>query len=111
MVLLHGVLDVTIQRATNLPSTMRARVTTGLKAFCICCGGGPELMGSVDPYVCLDVGTTRRLRSRIVRNTYDPVWNEHYLINVADEAKEIKLWVKVSRQLSLPWTRGMLQAS
>lgn len=55
MVLLHGILDVTIHEAKDLPVSFSNQATGFVKRV-LCCGNLPELTGSVDPYVCLDVG-------------------------------------------------------
>jgi hypothetical protein len=94
MVLLHGILDVTIHEGKDLPVSI-ANQATGFVKRVLCCNQLPELAGSVDPYVCLDVGNTRRLRSSICQSTNDPVWNERVEVYVADEAEELRIEVKV----------------
>jgi hypothetical protein len=42
----------------DLTSTYRIQVVGCMKRY-ICCGALPQLSGSCDPYLCLDVGTTR----------------------------------------------------
>lgn len=37
----------------------------------------------------------RRLRTRFIEATHNPVWNERHEVYLADEADTIKLWVKV----------------
>ncbi|WIA08753.1 hypothetical protein OEZ85_008176 [Tetradesmus obliquus] len=93
MVLLHGILDVTIHEGKDLPMSI-ANQATGFVKRVLCCNQLPELAGSVDPYVCLDVGSTRRLRSSICQSTNDPVWNERVEVYVADEAEELRIEVK-----------------
>ncbi len=44
MELLHGVLEVVVYEAKNLPTTLRLRATGCLKTL-VCCGMGPELTG------------------------------------------------------------------
>lgn len=95
MPLLHGVLHVHVHEACDLVTTARIQTVGFLKKW-VCCGMLPELSGSCDPYLCLDVGNTRRLRTRFIPATHHPVWNEEHEVYVADEADEIKIEVKVS---------------
>jgi hypothetical protein len=44
----------------------------------------------------MDVGSTRRLRTRFIVGTHNPQWNEQHEVYVADEAEQITLEVKVS---------------
>lgn len=77
-----------------MPVSLLNRASGAVKRV-ICCGAGPHLVGSCDPYLCLDVGPTRRLRSSFCNNTHNPVWNERARVYVADEAEELRLQVKV----------------
>jgi hypothetical protein len=45
--------------------------------------------------VCTDVGKTRRLRSPIIQNSHNPVWNQKAIVYVADEAEDITVEIKV----------------
>eukprot|EP00879_Flechtneria_rotunda_P029307 GHRR01031655.1.p2 GENE.GHRR01031655.1~~GHRR01031655.1.p2 ORF type:complete len:100 (-),score=2.57 GHRR01031655.1:6-305(-) len=94
MVLLHGTLDVHVHEGKDLPASIVTR-TAGFLKRCICCNAGPELIGSCDPYLCLDVGNTRRFRSSFVRSTHNPVWGECADICIADEADHLRVEVKV----------------
>jgi hypothetical protein len=94
MVLLHGTLDVIVHEAQYLPTSLSTRVGSLVK-HALCCGYGPALVGSLDPYVCLDVGTTRRLRSSVVRASRHPRWNERCQVLLADEADSLRFQVKV----------------
>lgn len=40
----------------------------------------------------------RRLRTRFIEATHNPVWNERHEVYLADEADTIKLWVKVGQK-------------
>lgn len=66
-------------------------------------------MGKVDPYATLDIGATRRIRTRFVRDSPRNVtWNERFELYVCDEAEEFVFEVKVrarGRGAPLP-TRG-----
>eukprot|EP00882_Tetradesmus_deserticola_P024873 GHRQ01027215.1.p2 GENE.GHRQ01027215.1~~GHRQ01027215.1.p2 ORF type:complete len:112 (-),score=29.48 GHRQ01027215.1:318-653(-) len=94
MPLLHGALHVFVYQATNLAVTRRIQAVGCLKRY-ICCGMLPELSGSCDPYLCLDIGSTRRLRTRFIVGTHNPDWHEQHEVYVADEAEQITLEVKV----------------
>lgn len=96
MPLLHGVLHVHVHEACDIATTARIQTVGFLKKY-VCCGMLPDLAGSCDPYFCLDVGNTRRLRTRFIHSTHNPVWNEKHEVYLADEANEIKIEVKVSR--------------
>lgn len=100
MVLLHGVLDVTVHEGRHLPASLMTQASGALKRI-VCCGAGPQLLGSCDPYLCLDVGNTRRLRSSFCQSTHNPVWDERAEVYVADEAEELKIEVKVGGVLGL----------
>lgn len=99
MVLLHGVLDVHIIEAKDLPHSL-INQAGGLVKRVLCCNAGPSLVGSCDPYLCLDVGKTRRLRSTIIQSTTNPEWNERAEVYVADEADTIKVEIKVRTPLA-----------
>lgn len=94
MPLLHGILHVHVHEAVDIATTVRIKTVGFLKKY-VCCGMLPELSGSCDPYLCLDVGSTRRLRTRIVAASQHPVWNEKHEVYLADEAEELKIEVKV----------------
>lgn len=42
-----------------------------------------------------DVGKTRRLRSTIIQNSHEPVWNQRATVYLADEAEDLTVEVKV----------------
>lgn len=56
---LRGFAHICLQ---DLSSTYRIEVVGCMKRY-ICCGALPQLAGSCDPYLCLDVGNTRYGRS------------------------------------------------
>jgi hypothetical protein len=93
-VFLHGTLDVKIHKADNLPVTARIKATSFMKRY-VCCGMLPDVVGSCDPYCCMDVGSTRRLRSTIKVGQTSPEWYERFEVYVADEARTIEFSVKV----------------
>lgn len=95
MPLLHGVLHATIHEAVDLATTRGIQAVGCLKKY-VCCGMLPDLAGSCDPYLRLNVGGTRRLHTRFIQSTQNPVWNERFEIFLADEADELKVEIKVS---------------
>jgi Ca2+-dependent lipid-binding protein len=52
----------------------------------------------------MKVGSTRRLRTTIVTSTTDPVWEERFEVQVADEADQLTFEIKVGHS-RLPWTQ------
>ena len=46
-----------------------------------------DLVGSVDPYVVLRLGSTEH-KSSIVKKNYSPDWNEDFVFSVSDEERE-----------------------
>lgn len=97
MVLLHGVLEVTIHEANNLPNVqLSSHVKSAVSRLCMCCAAAPELIGRVDPYAVMDVGITRRARTRFIKNQPRSVkWEEQFELYLADEAEEFTFEVKV----------------
>lgn len=91
--MLHGVLHVHVHEACDIATTRRIQAVGCLKKY-VCCGMLPELSGSCDPYLCLDVGSTRRLRTRFIPASHNPVWDERHEVYLADEAEELKIEVK-----------------
>lgn len=49
-----------------------------------------DLVGSVDPYVKLKVGTDER-RSQIVKRNYSPEWNEDFEFCIHDDSQDLEL--------------------
>lgn len=49
------------------------------------------VQGTYDPLLPM----CRRLRTRFIEATHNPVWEERHEVYLADEADTIKLWVKV----------------
>jgi hypothetical protein len=67
----------------NHLATIRAQVTMLGVRWCV--------QGIYDPLLPL----CRRLRTRFIETTHNPVWEERHEVYLADEADTIKLWVKV----------------
>ena len=49
-----------------------------------------DLLGSVDPYVKLRVGTDER-SSAIIKKNYSPEWNEEFEFCIHDDSKDLEL--------------------
>jgi len=97
MPVLHGVLDLVIVEATNLPDAGVKSAASGFLRNCMqCCLSNAELMGHVDPYCVMDVGATRRVRTRFINKSPRHVqWNEQFTLYLADEAEEFVFEIKV----------------
>jgi hypothetical protein len=114
MVFLHGVLDVVIKEAKDLPASLRTRLAGGVKQYLFCgcsCLSGGALVGSCDPYTVMKVGSTRRLRSTIVSGTTAPSWEERFEVQVADEADQLTFEIKVGQVhelLAMHWEAAEL---
>lgn len=93
-VLLHGALDVHVEGAEHLPRTVATALGSFVRRF-VCCGFGPALYGSVDPYAVLEVGGTRRLRTSVKAGDTSPRWDERFDVLVADEAAQLRMVIKV----------------
>lgn len=74
----------------------------------VCCGHGPALYGSCDPYAVLEVEGTRRLRTSIIQGNPNPEWEEQFRVYVADEAQKLRIVVKVSELSDLTWVHQAL---
>lgn len=96
MPVLHGVLDLVIVEATNLPDAGVKSAASGFLRNCMqCCLSNAELMGHVDPYCVMDVGATRRVRTRFINKSPRHVqWNEQFTLYLADEAEEFVFEIK-----------------
>lgn len=60
----------------------------------VCCGMGPALYGSLDPYCVLEIEGARRLRTSVVPGETSPEWRERFEVFVADEAEALRLVIK-----------------
>ncbi|XP_022685448.1 phospholipase D beta 1 isoform X1 [Setaria italica] len=92
-VLLHGSLDIWIHDAHNLPNkdilskTVRDLICKKSKAS--------EAMTS-DPYVTVQVGSAVVARTFVIPDNENPVWSQHFVVNVAHEAAAVNFVVKDS---------------
>ncbi|OEL37519.1 Phospholipase D beta 1 [Dichanthelium oligosanthes] len=92
-VLLHGSLDIWIHEARNLPNkdilskTVRDLICKKTKAS--------EAMTS-DPYVTVQVASAVVARTFVIPDNENPVWAQHFVVNVAHEAAAVNFVVKDS---------------
>ncbi|CAN6314264.1 unnamed protein product [Urochloa humidicola] len=92
-VLLHGSLDIWIHEARNLPNkdilskTVRDLICSKKKSS--------EAMTS-DPYVTVQVGSAVVARTFVIPDDENPVWAQHFAVNVAHEAAAVNFVVKDS---------------
>jgi phospholipase D1/2 len=98
--LLYGTLDLYIHSAKNLPNMdmfserLRQVFTAGLPNIV---KTGIPIVSKViksDPYVCLILGGACLARTDVISNSSDPVWNQHFVVNVAHKVAEIEFLVK-----------------
>ena len=64
----------------------------------MCCGLGPTLYGSCDPYAVLELDGTRRLRTSVIPGDTSPEWEEQFEVYVADEVENMRVVIKVPGQ-------------
>jgi len=79
--LLHGQLRVHIVQAKDLPDTDNA-------FFNISRGD------LTDPYVELRIGDSSLLKTSVIKNCLDPVWDEHFRVPVCHYCSSLDIWVK-----------------
>ncbi|KAH7437060.1 hypothetical protein KP509_05G054500 [Ceratopteris richardii] len=102
-VLLYGKLDVTIHNASNLPNM--DSLTEGFRKCLTLCQPCIKTIPNVDvdhmkrritsdPYVCVVLQDATVARTRVVRNSADPKWDEHFEILVAHTVSEVDIIVK-----------------
>jgi phospholipase D1/2 len=105
-VLLHGDLDIRIVEAKCLPNMdiMSERVRRCF-ASCSCGGGGGGGAGSgrpatkkriitSDPYVSVCLAGATVAQTRVIPNTENPRWEEHFRVEVAHAAARVEFHVK-----------------
>ena len=66
-----GELTVNIERARGLPRM--------------------DTFGSADPFVSITCGKGTRYKTKVIKNTLNPTWNEEFIYNVEDSARELKM--------------------
>jgi hypothetical protein len=65
---------------------------------CRCIAGDVLSVGWCCKASALPTRLCRRLRTRFIEATHNPVWDERHEVYLADEADTIKVWVKVGQQ-------------
>ncbi|XP_024990266.1 phospholipase D delta-like [Cynara cardunculus var. scolymus] len=105
IVYLHGDLDLTIVEARCLPNMdlLTERVHRCFTIFDCC--KSPLLKKrsksqrrrkiiTSDPYVTVSVGGATVARTRVISNSQDPVWNEHFITPLAHPVSHLEFQVK-----------------
>jgi phospholipase D1/2 len=93
-VLLHGSLDIWVHDARNLPNkdilskTMRGLICSKSRAS--------EPAMTSDPYVTVQVASAVVARTFVIPDDENPVWAQHFVVNVAHEAAAVNFVVKDS---------------
>ncbi|GJP53963.1 hypothetical protein CLOM_g13073 [Closterium sp. NIES-68] len=96
--LLHGILEVTVHEARNIP-TMDNIAYHVDRCFSLCtqpCSTRPHhpIGTRNDPYVTIYLGPARVARTRVVHNKRHPVWEEHFRIPVAHHCSSLSFTLK-----------------
>ncbi|XP_024961268.1 phospholipase D delta-like isoform X2 [Cynara cardunculus var. scolymus] len=105
VVYLHGDLDFTIAEAQCLPNmdVFTQRVRRCLNAFDSCKPPVPpkrkvtphrHKMVTCDPYVTVCLAGATIARTRVIPNSQDPVWDEHFVTPVAHPVTHVEFQVK-----------------
>lgn len=105
VIVLHGQLDLKIIEARRLPNmdlvTERLRrVITALDVCRTPCAGrrskDPSKRNIItsDPYVTVCLSEATVARTRVISNSQNPYWNEHFSIPLAHPASEVEFHVK-----------------
>lgn len=79
-VLLHGSLMVTVNEARNLPNMDKALFF--------------NKNDKSDPYVTLEVGQTKLLRTAVILDDLNPKWMEKFRVDIASDASELVFHIK-----------------
>ncbi|KAK6115139.1 hypothetical protein DH2020_007408 [Rehmannia glutinosa] len=105
-VYLHGDLDLKIIEARSLPNMdmVSERLRRFFSAFHLCskpCTSKPRTdhkhrnnIITSDPYVTVCLAGARVARTRIISNSQNPVWNEHFKIPLAHPVSQVEFEVK-----------------
>lgn len=114
LIYLHGDLELTIFRAHNLPNMdmIAKHVSQCYRACTVCVSPSTaedkDVEGGVDsqklarrrtgitsdPYVTVSVPQATVARTRVIRNSKHPVWNEHFFIPLAHPVANLEFQVK-----------------
>ncbi|MED6160425.1 hypothetical protein PIB30_051398 [Stylosanthes scabra] len=105
VVYLHGDLDLRIIEARHLPNMdmLSERLRRFFSALNTCTGTGRKKNGkshrhrriiTSDPYVTVCIAGATVARTRVISNSQNPTWNEHFKIPLAHPATELEFYVK-----------------
>ncbi|KAJ4700589.1 Phospholipase D [Melia azedarach] len=104
VVYLHGDLDLKIIEARRLPNMdlVSARIRRCFTAFDTCRlpfsnskkRASHRKMITSDPYVTVCLGGATVARTRVISNSQNPIWNEHFVIPLAHPVSQIEFYVK-----------------
>jgi phospholipase D1/2 len=101
--ILHGDLDIWIHEARCLPnmdimSERMRRCFTGCKPTCMKPRkhrGGVHNIITSDPYVSVCLSGATVAQTRVIPNSEDPKWEEHFVVNVAHPAAMVEFQVSM----------------
>ena len=79
---LHGTMIVSVKEAKSLPELNRK-----------CCLWYRRRKSTVDAFVTMEMCESKLLRTAVVRDQPDPVWNAIFIIDVAHETSEILFYI------------------
>lgn len=104
VVYLHGDLDLKILEARSLPNMdlFTERVSRFFATFNSCTvpfSGKPKRhhhrkIITSDPYVTVCLARATVARTRVISNSQDPTWNEHFKIPLAHPVSQVEFYVK-----------------
>lgn len=105
VIVLHGQLDLKIIEARRLPNmdlvTERFRqFVSALDACRTPCAGRRSNEArkrniiTSDPYVTVNLAEATVARTRVISNSQNPIWNEHFSIPLAHPASKVEFYVK-----------------
>ncbi|KAK1313722.1 Phospholipase D delta [Acorus calamus] len=116
VVLLHGDLDLKILEARSLPNMdmVSKRFRRCLTVFNACCPSGHDSSHSnpasnsgvpqhhhhhgkiitSDPYVKVSVAGATVVRMRVIHNSQEPIWDEHFQVTLAHSTASVEFQVK-----------------
>ncbi|XP_071700524.1 phospholipase D delta-like [Rutidosis leptorrhynchoides] len=105
IIFLHGDIEITIAEAQCLPNMdfMAQRVRRCLNTFDPCKPQQPTMRKTTprrrkfvtcDPYVTVCLAGATVARTRVIPNSQDPVWDEHFVAQVAHPVSQVEIQVK-----------------
>lgn len=104
-ILLHGTLDLNVLGARSLPNMdlVSERVRRVFSVFNVCKapskseGKSSHHRSKIitsDPYVTVCLGGATVARTRVISNSQEPLWNEHFKIPIAHFVSKVEFHVK-----------------